>query len=90
MNQQLMSDREIMDDILASQKHIASAYNISSNECVNQQLRADLLNILRDEHSMQQTVFEQMSTRGWYCPASADIQKVSAAYTKFSLIQQSL
>ena len=91
MNQQSsMTDKEIMDDILSSQKHITGTYNEYSNECVNPQLRTDFLNILREEHNIQQAVFDQMKTRGWYAPASAEQQKVSAAYTKFSNIQQSL
>lgn len=90
MNQQQMTDKEIMDDILSSQKFITDSYNTYSCECVNQQLRTDFLNILREEHNMQQAVFDQMKTRGWYCPPSAEQQKVSAAFTKFSNIQQSL
>lgn len=90
MNQNPMTDKEIMDDILSSQKMITGTYNTFTNECVNQQLRTDFLNILRDEHNIQQTVFDQMKTRGWYSPASAEQQKISTAYTKFSNIQQTL
>ncbi len=90
MAQNPMTDKEIMDDILSSQKMITGTYNTFTNECVNQQLRTDFLNILREEHNLQQSVFDQMLTRGWYSPASAEQQKVSATFTKFSNIQQTL
>ncbi len=77
------TDREIMDDILSSQKHITDVYNTFSNECVNQQLQADMINILKEEHGIQFTVFSDMQKRGWYSPASADAQKINDAKTKF-------
>ena len=90
MNQPCMSDKEIMEDILSSQKFVSDVYNTFTNECVNQQLRTDLLNILREEHNIQQSVYDQMKTRGWYSPARAEQQKITAAYTKFSNIKQTL
>lgn len=90
MNQQNMTDKEIMEDILSSQKFITDTYNTFTNECVNQQLRTDFLNILREEHNIQQSVYDQMKMRGWYTTEQAEQQKVSSAYTKFSNIQQSL
>ena len=50
MNNWNWSDREIMDDVLTSQKHITGVYNTFSNECVNQQLQADMMSILKEEH----------------------------------------
>ncbi|MBR3869854.1 MAG: spore coat protein [Clostridia bacterium] len=90
MNQQNMTDKEIMQDILSSQKLVTDTYNTYTNECVNQQLRTDFLNILREEHNIQQSVYDQMKTRGWYNPEQAEQQKVTTAYTKFSNIQQTL
>lgn len=90
MNQQNITDKEIMEDILTSQKFIAGMYNTFTNECVNQRLRTDFLNILREEHNIQQSVYDQMKTRGWYSPSQADQQKISAAHTKYSNIQQTL
>ncbi len=90
MNQQNFTDKEIMEDILSSQKLITDTYNTFTNECVSQQLRTDFMNILREEHNIQQAVYDQMKTRGWYAPEQAEKQKVSTAYTKFSNIAQSL
>lgn len=84
------TDREIMDDILSSQKHITGIYNTFSNECVNQQLQSDMLNILNDEHGMQFDVFSDMQKRGWYSPATAEQQKITETKTKFQNISSQL
>ena len=90
MNNWNWSDREIMDDVLTSQKHITGVYNTFSNECVNQQLQADMMSILKEEHNMQFDVFSDMQKRGWYSPAAAEQQKVSEAKSKFEGIATQL
>lgn len=90
MNNRNWSDREIMDDVLTSQKHITGVYNTFSNECVNQQLQADMMSILKEEHNMQFDVFSDMQKRGWYSPAAAEQQKVTEAKSKFEGIATQL
>ncbi len=90
MNNRNLTDREIMDDVLTSQKHITGVYNTFSNECVNQQLQADMMTILKEEHNMQFDVFSDMQKRGWYSPAAAEQQKVTEAKTKFESIATQL
>lgn len=80
------TDREIMDDVLSSQKHITDVYNTFSNECVNQQLQNDMLNILKEEHGIQFSVFSEMQKRGWYSPCAAQQQMISETKTKFENI----
>ena len=90
MNNRCWTDREIMDDVLTSQKHITDVYNTFSNECVNQQLQADMMTILKEEHNMQFDVFSDMQKRGWYSPAAAEQQKVTEAKSKFEGIATQL
>ena len=89
-HQNCMGDKEIMEDILSTQKAVTSMYNLSSNECMHQPLREDLLNILREEHNIQSSVFTEMEKRGWYTPAPAEAQMVNQAKMKFQSIAQSL
>lgn len=89
-NNTILPDRDILDDILSSQKHITDGYNTFSNECVDQSLRTDFLNILRDEHNIQQSVFDQMQSRGWYCPAKAQQQEIDTTKSKFQNISSTL
>lgn len=84
------TDKEIMDDVLSSQKHIADVYNTYSNECVNQQLQDDMLKILKEEHTIQFSVFGEMQKRGWYNPTAAQAQMVNETKTKFENIATQL
>ena len=90
MQTSFMTDKEIMDDILSSQKAITGVYNTFSNECTNQCLRDDFLNILREEHNIQSDVFNQMQQRGWYNPPQAQQQMVDQVKTKFQNISSAL
>jgi spore coat protein CotF len=85
-----LTDREIMDDVLSSQKHITGTYNAFTNECVNEQLKNDMLKILTDEHNIQFSIFGDMQKRGWYSPAAAQPQNVTEAKTKFEGIATQL
>lgn len=84
------TDKEIMDDVLTSQKHITDVYNSYSNECTNQQLQDDMLKILKEEHIIQFSVFGEMQKRGWYSPGAAQAQMISETKTKFENIATQL
>lgn len=80
------TDKEILEDVLSSQKHITGVYNTFSNECVNPRLKDDMLKILNEEHDIQFAVFEEMQKRGWYNPGAAQPQKINETKTKFENI----
>ncbi len=76
-------DKEIVTDILTSQKHITGMYNTASNECVSQSLKNEFMAILSDEHRLQGEVFTEMQKRGWYPTEMADQTKIHQALTQF-------
>lgn len=84
------TDKEILDDVLSSQKHITDVYNTYSNECVNQQLQDDMMKILKEEHTIQFNVFGEMQKRGWYSPSAAQAQMINETKTKFENIATQL
>lgn len=80
----LMGEKEILQDGLISQKHITEAYNSYAGECVNEQLRTAMLNILDDEHRIQADMFGTLQCNGWYQVDCAEQQKIDQARQKFS------
>jgi len=80
---QLLTEKEILQDCLSSQKHAAAAFNTFAGECVNEQLRTTMLNILDEEHKMQADIFSSMQSNGWYQVEQADQQKIQQAKQKF-------
>lgn len=85
MNSQNMqlADKDILMDVLASQKFITDGYNTYANECATPALKTDFMNILNDEHRIQNEVFTEMQKRGWYPTEAADQNKVNQAKQKY-------
>ena len=77
MNTQSFSDKDIMTDMLSSQKHATDGYNNYANECACPSLRCDMLNLLSDEHHIQSDVFTEMQKRGWYPTEAAEQNKIN-------------
>ena len=72
----IYTEKEILADALSTQKATTDLFNKSANECVHGDLRETLLDILEDEHDIQQDVFDLMHSQGMYPTPSADDKKV--------------
>jgi spore coat protein CotF len=83
MNNTQMQDRDLMMDMLSSEKFATSGYNTYANECATPRLREDFLNILRDEHEMQAELFTEINSRGWYPTTPAEQPKIDQAKQKY-------
>ena len=81
---ELYQEKEILGDALAAQKSASNLFNTSSNECVHAGLRSTMLDILADEHAMQQDVFSSMHERGFYPTPAAEQSKIDEAKQKYS------
>jgi len=79
-----MCEKDIVNDCLASQKYLTSSYNSFAGECVNQNLRDDFLNILKDEHQIQAELFSEMQSHGWYTVEPAEQQKINQARQQYA------
>lgn len=89
MNNQnaMFSDRDRLQDVLASQKFITENYNTFTNECVTPQVRGVFMSILKEEHDIQNEIFVEMQKRGWYQVQPAEQQKIQQTKTKFGVRQ---
>ena len=81
---QIMKEKELLQDGLLVQKHITDSYNTFAGECVNEQLRGAMLNILDDEHRIQADIFCNLQSHGWYQVEAAEQQKIQQARQKFA------
>ena len=50
----IYTEKEILCDALSAQKATTALINTSANECVHENVRQTLLNILSEEHDIQQ------------------------------------
>ena len=81
-----MQDKELLGDVLASQRLITSTYNNYANECATKCIRDDLLGILQEEHQIQAELFTEMHSRGWYPTQPAEQQKIMETKQKFQSV----
>lgn len=78
------TEKEILSDALATQKNATNQFNTSANECVHEELRQTMLHILKQEHEIQQDVFNMMHEKGYYPTPAAEQQKVQETKQQFS------
>jgi spore coat protein CotF len=76
-------EKDLINDVLNSQKFATETYNSFANECATPNVRDGFLYILGEEHQIQSEVFDLMKQRGWYPAPAADQQKVEQAKQKF-------
>lgn len=77
-------DREIMDDVLASQKQMTANYNTAANECASSALQGEFMTLLGEEHQIQMELFQEMQKRGWYPVQKAPQQKIAEVKEQFT------
>ena len=78
-----MQDKEMLEDVLTSQKQITGLYNTYANECATTAIRDEMMNILHDVHDIQADIFMEMQKRGWYPTPMAEEQKIQSTKQKF-------
>lgn len=79
-----LTEQEIMNDMLSSQKFMTEIYNTFSNECASDDVRNTFMNILNDEHKIQYELFDEMSKRGWYQVTNAKQNEIQQVKQQFS------
>lgn len=78
------TEKEILGDALSTQKSTTNHFNASANECVHEDLRQTMLHILKQEHEIQQDVFNMMHDAGYYPTPAAEEQKVQQLKQQYS------
>ena len=82
--QEIYTEKEILGDALSAQKATTALFNMSANECVHENVRQTLLDILSEEHDIQQDVFNMMHDEGYYPTPAADEKKVQQLKQQYS------
>lgn len=79
----IYTEKEILGDALNTEKNATNLYNLGANECVHDNLRSTMMDILKKEHEIQVDVFNQMHTMGFYPTPSAQATKIQDAKQKY-------
>ena len=76
--EEIYTEKEILGDALNTEKNATNLYNLSANECVHENLRCTMMDLLQKEHEIH-----QMHTMGYYPTPAAESKKMQDAKAKF-------
>ncbi|WP_333858958.1 spore coat protein [Clostridium sp.] len=85
-----MDEKELMQDLLTSEKQVISAYStgITETSCVN--LRNTLVNNFKNAQDVQYKIFDTMRQKGWYPTKDAQTSEVQQLKDQSNQIMSSL
>ena len=78
-NQPVLTDKDLLKEFLEAQKMETNSYNYFAGECKNDQLRSSCLQLLDEEHDIQNSIFNMMHAHGWYPAKPAQQADIDAA-----------
>ncbi len=79
-----MSDRDFVNDILATEKNMTNAYSVALNEASHESLYRDLNAIFNETQDCQRQLFNTMFKKGWYSFEAVPQQKLQQSYQQFT------
>ncbi len=79
-----MNDKEIMEGLLLSAKGVCDLYMHGSIESGTANVHQVFNTALDDSLCMQQSIYKQMSDRGWYAASQAQPQQIQQVKPKFA------
>ena len=85
-----MSEQDLMDDLLSTEKQMVSSYSTLICEASCPNLRQVLGNNLNESIHNQFQVYQQMEQHGWYPTKIAQPQDVTQAKQKFQQMKNQL
>lgn len=85
-----LTEKELMQDLLATEKQVVSSYStmITETSCPN--LRAVLVNNFKNVEGTQYKVFDAMKQKGWYQTKDAAKNEVQQVKSQALQMQQEL
>ena len=79
-----MNDRDIMENLLLTTKGICDLYMHGAIESSTANIHQTFNTALNDSICMQDNIYKEMTSRGWYSTEQAQQQKIDQVKQKFS------
>jgi len=86
----LNNEKDMMTDLLATEKQVITAYSTGITETSCQNLRNTLVNNFKNVQDVQFKVFDAMKQKGWYQTKDAPDQEVQQAKDHSNQLSQEL
>lgn len=85
-----MNEKEMMMDLLATEKQVISAYSTGITESSCNNLRNTLVNNFKNVQDVQFRVFDSMKQKGWYTTKDAPDADVTQVKNESNAMLQEL
>ncbi|AOT69926.1 spore coat protein [Geosporobacter ferrireducens] len=89
-HQPSFTEKELMYDLLMSEKQVSSAYTVGITESSCANLRNLLVRCEENVFKTQEDLFNAMNQRGWYPIKKASVQDVQMTKDKYNQIKNEL
>ncbi len=80
-----MDDKSLMEDILQLEKGACDLYMHGTIEASTDNVHKAFCSALNEALSMQDSIYDEMSAKGWYPVEQAEQQKIDSVKQKFTL-----
>lgn len=80
----VFSDRDRLNDLLATEKWLTDGYNVFLRETSHESLFNEVLNILNETHHAARDIFNLMFEKGWYSLQAEQTKKIEQQHQKFA------
>ena len=80
-----MDDKSLMEDILLLEKGVCDLYMHGTIEASTDNVHKAFCSALNEALSMQDSIYDEMSAKGWYPVEQAEQQKIDSVKQKFTL-----
>lgn len=81
------NDRDMLNDMLATEKHLSDNFNVFVREASYRDLHNDVMQILNQTHYEARSLYNMMFNLGWYSLQTESTQQVAQAQQQFSNYQ---
>ena len=82
-----MQDKDIMQDILMLEKGVCDLYMHGAIESSTQNINKTFKSALDNSLSMQECIYKEMESKGWYSTEQAEQTKIDTLKQKFNNMQ---
>lgn len=90
MNNSTLTEKDLMHDLLTTEKQIISGYSVGITESSCTNLRDTLINNFKSAQDVQYRVFDAMKQKGWYATKDAPDNEVQDIKNKSNQMMSEL
>ena len=82
-----LNDRDIINDVLATQKYLTDNFNVFAREASHDHLHGLTMGVLNETHQAAREAYNLMFKKGWYKLTSASRQTLDQTQQQFTNYQ---